>query len=90
MSIELAPADGVSPVEICTFREVSKDDLIAAMTDDSLPLFTPDRTAAARIQIGEGAASETPVTIMDVFQNTAKKYASKPALHQKVLTEVCR
>jgi long-chain-fatty-acid--CoA ligase ACSBG len=65
----------------------NKDALIEAMTDAALPIFTTDRRQPVRLAIGKDKAGVAPITVMDVFQKTAKKYASKPAIHQKVLSE---
>ena len=68
--------------------ESTKDALIEAMTDESLPLFTTDRTQPVRLRMGENEAGDKPLTVMEVFQKTAKRYASQPALHQKIVAEV--
>lgn len=52
----------------------------------SLPDFTIDRDAAVKIRILEkssGVASEEPVTVLDSFDKTVKRFANVPALREE-------
>jgi len=56
------------------------------MTEESLPLSTTSPTQPVRLRMGEsGYAARPPITVMEQFSKTVKKYKSKPALHQKVI-----
>ena len=55
-----------------------------------LPLSTSDVTAEVAIRMGDGAAGEEPVTLMQNWDMIVAKHGDKPALHQKnVRLSVC-
>jgi hypothetical protein len=56
----------------------------------SLPVSTSDliQEVSIRLTHNDGIVAIPPRTVMQVFDETAQKYASKPAFHQKVLKPV--
>jgi hypothetical protein len=53
-----------------------------------LPYSTSKKNQAVKIRMGEGMAGSEPQTIVQCFDAVVEKFGDKPALHQKILTEV--